>query len=190
MLERFRRTGGYECRAVELPELEKLRAFVSEAFETDEITPLDTMRRLYEKNREILHVLVRTSPNSAENGNNICGYFCVFPLTRAASKLVQAEALTGDKIGPDQIVRTRSRASAFYIGGIAASGGRYPSARVIAYLEARLSKAVSRAIPIYTRPVTKEGLRLMKRHSFQPVRALGDNQDGLGRIHIYTRTLR
>lgn len=188
-LDRFESTGDLLCREVATEELHDLREFVTEVLGTDDVTPLETMRAMCDKNPEVLSVVIRKPGTDGAGGEGqpvaIRGYFCIFPLTRAATRLVQSEILTGNKIGPEQLVKARSRPASIYIGGVAGRGQSRRSGFVLAHLQAKLSTAARRGTPIYARPVTRDGLRLMRHFNFKPLRPAHGSDEGLGRIHVW-----
>jgi hypothetical protein len=171
----------YTCRAAHEGELPLLRTFAMGLL-GENVTPLETMEQWYRKNPNIFHVIY---PQTEAGNEEITAFFSILPLSRAATKLVEAEILNGINITAEHLVSPNSRPASIYIGGIA--GVRWSRVRgaAVAYLHGELSRYAWKAVPIFTRPVTSQGLDLLKRYKFKPVKAIG-SQDPRGRMHKWS----
>lgn len=98
----------------------------------------------------------------------VAGYFNLMPLKKKAARLVGEGKLYGSKIASDDMVTVNTKPSAIYVGGISADS---PAAKAHALMAVmgRLGKQMKRGVEIYTRPVSKDGLRLARKYGFEPV---------------------
>jgi hypothetical protein len=122
------------------------------------------MRSWHKKNPEHLWIIYR-------EGRVIVGYFALLPLNKKAARRVDRGELYGASISEDDMVGVATKPSAIYIGGIAAKSKKAKAFAVGVLLE-RLNKMLVGGVPLYTRPVTKDGHRLVDKYGFLPVRAL------------------
>mgnify|MGYP005696265505 FL=1 len=105
------------------------------------------------------------------------GYFCVIPLLKRAAKLVEKEELTGANISVEHISSSRhnSKPYAVYVGAIAAKNLMAQGAAMNHLTSFFQMMHSSKVRNIYTRPVTKIGLKRSLERGFKPVdKRLGD----------------
>jgi hypothetical protein len=155
------------CRPAKATELQWLRDY-STSFFGETVTSLDLMRRWREKYSKVFTVLEEVSRSEGATHSTIHGYHCIVPLTIEAAALVGKEQIYGTSILQEHVSPTIKDAAAVYIGGVAAKGRRARAA-ILADLYARIDDLNDRRIPIYTRPVTEDGLRLVGDYPFVPV---------------------
>lgn len=159
-------------------ELEELHEFCKQFFGTD-FSSLELMRAWRDKNPEIFWLLRERAPEGEGAPGRLVGYYSLIPLTERAAALVQSEQITGASLTADCVVARGEKPAAYYIGGIAALPEK-PQGYVVASLIQRLDKERRAGMPIYSRPVTRDGLRLIQKYGFTPVSL---NYSGLNRIH-------
>jgi hypothetical protein len=171
----------FECRAVSRDEIKSLLHFSSHLL-PGSVMPLRDVKTIHQVNPSALFIGERTWRLWGLEITRKVGCFSLLPLTREASELLAKEALDGLSLTPLHICKPNRKPAALYLGSIAAKGFRN-KADIILYVKGRLSDEVDRGVRvIYTRPISKDGLRLAHRHRFMPV-ADGVADDQLGRIY-------
>ncbi|HEY0546935.1 MAG TPA: SIR2 family protein [Pyrinomonadaceae bacterium] len=158
----------YELRAVRREEIPALREFCVKLL-GNEISSVEKMIEWHDKNPDIFNILLQARAVSTESLKDIVGYYCIIPLNEEAAKLIHNENITGAMFSIDHIVPKGKKPAAIYIGGIAAEKQGKARAYIIGSIVQQLSKIRSRGIPIYSRPITDEGLNLLHGYSFVPV---------------------
>ena len=166
-IRRIFRDRPLRSRPARSKELMWVREFASSYFGTG-VTPLESMRRWHEKYKSVFILLEEVDRAQGRTQSTIHGYHCMIPLTSAAARLVADEQVDGTTILADHVSSTLRDAAAVYIGGVAGKGRRARAA-ILADLYARIDDLQERRIPIYTRPITDDGLRLVNDYPFVPV---------------------
>ena len=177
---------GLECRIAKKRDIEWIHQFGQQ-----ELGVSSNLNRLLEWqsiNREIFWVIINNDIRGDRN-KKLMGYFAVIPLNQAATTLVEAEKIDGTSFTKDHIIpRKRGRISktpaSIYIGGVAAKKGlrlrHFTLISLKAHINSENSKQGVKAF--YTRPVTDDGMRLIKRYKFSPV---SQYVNGYVMNHIY-----
>jgi len=88
-------------------------------------------------------------------------------LTKAAASLVAADNLKGTDLRAGHIAKSFGQPAAVYIGGLVADG-IFAKAELLARVGERLNHFQEKGIPVYTRPVTDDGFRVVQKYDFQP----------------------
>lgn len=154
-----------------------------------QVSSLNKMKTWFNHNSGMFWVIERVKRKAGIKQYELLGYFSILPLTRSAAELVQKEELAGAEFTTEHIVKPRQTPAAFYIGGIAGTGRR-AKAEALGYLKARVLELEEAArengdsAVFLTRPITSDGLRLMKKYDFYPVDATV--AEALGRVHLRT----
>ena len=136
-----------------------------------EISPLALMLDWQRKNHTVFRMLIEQRQSTFATSRKIVGYYCVLPVRKAAYDRLISGKMTGSAIAADDIVLPRHAPYAVYLGGMAATGFRARGGLLMAIrmdIEAAWS---GRAKRFLTRPVTAQGLRLVRHHGFTPVDA-------------------
>lgn len=103
------------------------------------------------------------------------GYYCIIPLNEKGTDLVEAEKLDGTSIAPEHMIphrkgRIRKTPSSIYIGGVVAKNRIRIRQFVLGSLIAHLNQEFDNGVSIvFSRPVTDDGMRLIKKYDFKPV---------------------
>ncbi|HWM93878.1 MAG TPA: hypothetical protein VN493_24175 [Thermoanaerobaculia bacterium] len=132
----------------------------------------EKMLQWHHKNPEYLWILHRVrTRDGAEVRRHLVGYFSIFPLNKAAARRVDRGELYGASISEEDMVSLEARPAGIYIGGIAARG-KVAQQFAMGVLMERLDKLLSKGVPLYTRPVSDDGKRLVRKYGFAPVRKI------------------
>jgi hypothetical protein len=110
----------------------------------------------------------------------LVGSFKLLPLTLDAVRALDAGQMTGSMFKPEHVARNKKETIAVYVGDVAATS-QFARAMVIAHLTVACTPAVGRGLPIYARPLTGDGLRVMTKHGFVQV-SDGTSRPEIGRI--------
>lgn len=98
--------------------------------------------------------------------NRIIGYTCLLPLTKKGEQQIEnRDVLVGD-LDTSYFARRFRKGCSVYIAGMV---GEKFSAKGAAISFIRDELEQNGALKAYSRPVTKDGVRLLKREGFQPV---------------------
>lgn len=155
----------FRWRCARAQDLARVRNF-AKSFFGEGISPIVAMRRWHKRYNKIFWLLeVRSASLDAAP---LRGYYCMIPVTSAAAEDLEGELLDGTTLQPEHIEPVTDRAAAVYIGAIAARGF-FARGSVLNHLRGRLTELDGRGIPIYARPVSEDGLRLLVKDQFKPV---------------------
>ena len=151
------------CPASE-DDLEKIHEMACNLFGED-VSPITEMKSWHKRNNKIFWAVRR------KNETELMGYFCVIPLLKRAAKLVEKEDLTGAHISVKHITSSQhnSKPYAIYVGAIAAKNLLAQGAAMNHLTSFFQMMHSSKVRNIYTRPVTKIGLKRSLERGFKPV---------------------
>jgi len=159
----------YQCRHVRHQELERHNEYW-ERFFPGEVSSLAQDRAWYRRNSKLFWFLfeVTTRRGARHAEPKLVGSFSIIPLTKSAALQVAREELVGATFAAEHIGKASRRPAAVYVGGVVAEG-LFAKAAILARLSEKVERLQEKHIVIYTRPVTSDGLRLVKKYDFQPV---------------------
>lgn len=115
------------------------------------------------------------------------GICSIVPMTDKAKALLEAENLNGLTFTPEHISKPRQEHTCLYIGSVGAIGARAKK-HILIFLEGVIDSEFGKGIDVvFTRPTTKNGLRIAKRFGFIPV--MDDaGEDELNRLYRIYKT--
>ncbi len=140
-------------------ELPGLRAYI--VAEVGPVTPLAEMARLTLRNEDWLHAVRRVGYSG------YAGAFAILPLGGAASEAFGRNAMTGAQITVEHIAENREETRSVYLGSILSGPERLGRAATLAAFNAVAAEYGD--VPFYSRPVSKDGLRVLTRLGYRPV---------------------
>jgi hypothetical protein len=136
---------------------------------------LEKMREWYAINPRIF--LKMCLVDIASSQERIVASVKLVPLCRNAVALLEAGSLKGTEFSESHIMRRGKVPSGWYIGDLVGSS-RQSGGHMMKHAILYLDKYIRRHTPVYARPLTKDGLRLIEKYKFTPV-------SEKGRGHIY-----
>lgn len=175
----------FDCRVAKKRDIEWIHRFGEEELRVT--VDINKLRDWYAINYEIFWVIVDRRPRLDRN-KRLAGYFALIPLNKLGTELVEAEKLDGSSFTREHIIhhkrgRIRARPKSIYIGGVAAKRGIRLRQFTLDSLKAHIGRENSDGVnTFFTRPVTNDGLRLVRRHRFSPVNKF---VRGYVKEHIY-----
>jgi len=127
----------------------------------------------------IFRVVKRVIVSDEERRERFSGYFCAIPLSAEAAASVKAGALRGGELTMEHVPANPGDTAALYLGAVAARD-HYSRAVVLEALRLHVNYSVALGIrQVLTRPLTDHGLRLVRKHLFQPL----DGTGGLDKLY-------
>lgn len=158
----------YDCLNVGSGQLEEIYLFCNQVL-GEGIASIERVRQWYGKNHDIFYLIYERKRRSFKQTNTLVGFFAVFPVTQQAKRLLSKNQLKGTEFTADHIVARGHQPAAIYIGAVAARGFKAKERTLMALMGYVISLAVRKKILVYTRPISKDGLRLAKQYGFEPV---------------------
>lgn len=160
-------------------DVHNIRSFAVSFF-GEEVTPEDVLVQ-FTKRGGIFRVVKRVMVADGERHERLSGYFCVIPLSSTAMASVKDGTLRGGQLTMNHVPASSEETAALYIGAVAA---RDLASRAIVLEALRLHvHYYSKELGIHeviTRPVTNDGLRIVRKHGFRPFKGEG----GLDELYI------
>lgn len=175
-----RHTEALQCRPVSRSNVRAVHALLKDAF-GDETPSISRMLAWQRRNRGVLTALYTKQLERGIRTETLVGVFKILPLTVDGEKLVAREQRTGTTLSARHIATDADETTAFYIGDILAVTSR-AKAEVLRQLNRVLRPELNRGMPVYTRPLTRDGARLVHTYGFMPVAQAATAGDA-GRIH-------
>jgi hypothetical protein len=171
----------YEFRPIRRTELHSQLRLVRDLL--GEAPPLRSVKDIYNANQKSIWLAERVATyRSGTRSFKVVGFFSLVPLNEEAVALLEEERLDGLRFNSEHICPPKQRPAGLYVGSIAVHGWR-ARGEILGYVRSRIDEAAESGIHlVYTRPITRDGLRLAKRHEFLPV-ADDCKDDELKRIY-------
>lgn len=150
------------------PDLPQLHSFYQEFFE-DDVPSLDLMRTWVRKYRKAFAMVYRVNDISIKKKQQVlAGSYKVLLVTEEAVRGLEAEDLCGSTFKAEHVASRQKDAAAYYIGDVIATT-RLARGFILASLNVACEHAFRRGLPIYARPLTSDGLRVMTQYGFVQV---------------------
>jgi hypothetical protein len=96
---------------------------------------------------------------------SLVGSFKVLPVTEEAVRGLELKRLTGSSLRPEHIAKRQKDTAGFYVGDVFATT-TFARGRIMAHIIIECEQAIRKGLPIYARPLTKDGKKTMKRRGF------------------------
>jgi hypothetical protein len=133
------------------------------------------------RNKTVLTAVYAKKLRGGRTTQRLVGVFKVLPLTPQAVALFESEQLTGATLSANHIAAEGEKVAALYIGDVAASTHQ-GKAEVLRQLKHAVELQLKPGASVYTRPLTADGIRLVRKYNFIPV--MNEVLPGsAGRIH-------
>lgn len=155
-------------RSAKRHELQEVIPFYDRVVGGDRPT-INALKELFNANNKSFVFYEKISYSGGQKRTKVLGFCTIIPVTTQAEKLLEREELNGLRLDRAHVVRPGAACASIYIGSIGADGQSAKAAvlnYVLGQLHSYASAGVKRA---YTRPVTKDGLRVAKKYAFVPV---------------------
>lgn len=163
------------------PVVELMRRFFGE-----ETPSPSRMLEWQRRNKTVLTAVYMKKLKRGKIDKELVGVFKILPLTEQAVDLLESEQKTGATLKAQDIAGEGDKAAALYIGDVVAST-RDGKAEVLRQLKQRVEPQIDLGVPVYTRPLTADGARLVQKYNFVPV--MKEIPSGAaGRIHKLLRS--
>ena len=129
----------------------------------------DQLRDLLKINPKLYYV-IEGRPDPLSGKVSIVGCFTILPLKTGAVRGLESGELTGASIKADHICRLKGAPKAFYIGSVIGSDF-WTSVIAIKKLGQEITRLCKKhkIVTLYARPVTNDGLRLVRKRKFKNV---------------------
>lgn len=135
----------------------------------DEVSPLQSMVLWQEKNKYIFHTLYAVKSSAYERRKRIVGYFVLLPLKETALRRLESGSARAKHLSTDDLHFYDENWDAVFIGAVVAVGFR-ARATILSLVQREITSFCAQKTNLfYTRPVTNDGLRLVKKFNFLSV---------------------
>jgi len=165
---RFFDPPAYLCRSARQGDLDNMHEYWESFFGSD-ISDVVQDRAWHNKNGKLFWLIFQTATRRGRKLEKplLVGSFSLLPLTKRAAELVGRGELVGSHFTVDHLVKDNSKAAAVYIGGVLASN-MFARGEALARVKERIEQLQKKGIPVYARPVTGDGFRLVEKYGFEP----------------------
>ena len=171
----------YQVRSAGFEDLERVHQFITDNL-GDTIAPLSHWYDRFQRNPSTTFLVERLEKTTDVETRELRGVFTAIPVTLEAKELLAKDEVNAVTFSRDHIAPPREKPGALYISVILGKDD-VSKALVIRSLRNRLNAPSARRISVFTRPTTKDGLRLAKKFGFQPVApVVGDSRYVIHRL--------
>lgn len=147
---------------------------------------LDQWRERYNKNPKIFHMVKAVTKKGFDCTEKLVGSFALTPITEETCELLEKCQLTGIGFTSHHITAPHEKPAALYLTGIVAVGiARGFTEMLVSWKLQQEAEEGNRLI--YTRPLTDDGIRLVKKYEFSPVDPTITYEAGKG--HVFKKEI-
>jgi len=158
----------YECYRAKKSELELIRDYGVQWF-GNEVSPLNRMSIWFERNKNIFTVMYRVKRTKVTKSRKFVGYYSVIPITEPAVVKLKSNEITGAGFLEEHIEPSNVDPYAIYVGAIVAQAG-LARGNIRSALHNEITNVwATKTKRVFTRPVSKHGLRLVEDYGFTAV---------------------
>jgi hypothetical protein len=169
----------YTCRQIKAQEVATVRRFaenhIGPAMPTDQ-----QLRAMLAVNHDLFYA-IESPPQNGNGPPALVGFFSILPLKQGAVLRLERAELIGAELLPDHITRKKGTPRGIYIGSVAGCGFRaraFALDRLITVVNTLCRK--HNISKVFARPVTGDGLRLLRKFGFKAV--MGDGSPVLNLV--------
>ena len=166
-LQRFIRQHGYFTVTARVHDLPTLAASYSAFFGTN-VPTLARMESWVGRSRDAFQMVYRLKRSENKSQIDLVGSYKMLPLTSKAVDLVRDRKVTGTTLLPQHIAQHSKEVAGVYLGDVFATT-RPARAAVLAFIHQACKPAVQKQLPVFARPLTTDGLRVMTNYGFVQV---------------------
>ncbi len=169
-----------DCRPVSRRDVQSVFELMHRFF-GDETPSITRMLEWQRRNKTVLTAVYSKRLRGGRTVQKLVGVYKVLPLTSQAVALLESEKKSGTTLSKHDIAAAGDEIAGLYIGDVVAST-RHGKAEIIRQLKQRVEAQLKLGVTVYTRPLTSDGARLVRKYSFSPV--MNEIAPGsAGRIH-------
>jgi hypothetical protein len=162
------RSEDYSSRIASGDEIAKLLAFAQMHLEPVGMPTEQQLRDLLTANQELFYI-VEGRDDDNPSTRKMVGCFTIIPLKQGAVRQLEDGSLQGAGIRPDNITKRKRTAKGFYVG-IVIGADLYAKGFTLKHLEMEMDRLCKNGVmKVFTRPVTDDGLRLVRKQGFRNV---------------------
>jgi hypothetical protein len=161
------RDATYWVEAAKVDDLDTLYKLYQSAFGLD-LTPKEQMKKWVAKNSAIAWIVFR-APEADSLQRELVGFFDVEPLTKGAVRRLEEKEADARSMSDADIMKSTAQAVHFYIGSVGAVSAKHRWNVELCFLDRIAYLSSKKAVTFYARPVTDDGLRLLRRNDFAPI---------------------
>lgn len=157
----------FQCHTAKQSDLPLIHKMAQEHF-GDLVTPISTMKRWHDQNNELFSILYRIKTSGFKQIREMVGYYCVIPLTDAATAALLSGELRAIQLQPQHISAPGRACRAVFIGAIVGMTNK-AKGNILSILHRDLTSRYAKySQEFITRPVTTDGLRIVQKYGFLP----------------------
>jgi hypothetical protein len=177
----FRRINSkYICVHATQADLPQLHDLYTEFFGAD-VPSVSLMRSWMQQHRKTFAMVYRVNDSSIKKKEQVLvGSYKVLLITEEAVRELERGQLSGSTFMPKHIASRQKDAAAYYVGDVVATT-QFARGVLLGYLNAACEQAIRKGFPIYARPLTSAGRRVMTGYGFV-LAADGKTMPEIGRL--------
>lgn len=160
------------ARRVKRNDLKSMYAFCGGIF-GDNFSSFNNVKRWFKQNEKMFWIVERVRQKGPITVSKITGFYSIIPLTNSGVEALHSGQIDGRGFFVEHIAKDNDTASAFYIGAIGSKGTRSKGIALGSLITNITQILDSKPRYVYTRPTTRDGLRLARQRGFEAVDGSG-----------------
>lgn len=139
----------------------------------DNFSSFNSIKRWFQHNDKMFWIVEQIKQKGPVTVSKITGFYSIIPLTSSGVEALRSGQIDGRGFLIEHIAKNIETASAFYIGAIGSKGTRSKGAALGSLITNITHILENKPCHVYTRPTTRDGLRLARQRGFEAIDGTG-----------------
>lgn len=139
----------------------------------DNFSSFNSVKRWFHHNDQMFWIVVREKQKGPMVITKITGFYSILPLTSQGVSVLCDGQIDGRGFLIEHIAKDHHNAAAFYIGAIGSKGHKSKGIALGSLITTMTQILEKNPCDVYTRPTTRDGLRLARQKGFEAVDGSG-----------------
>lgn len=148
----------------------------------DDFSSFNSVKKWFRHNEKMFWMVEKHTHSGPARLSVVTGFFSILPLTQAGVKMLLEDQIDGTKFTTEHIEPNFDSPAAYYVGAIGSKGGKSKGVALGALIERMYVFLENYPAIVYTRPTTRDGLRIARQQQFEAVD--GSGTEDLNKLYV------
>ncbi len=139
----------------------------------DDFSSFNAMKKWFHHNKQMFWIVEKTKRKGPVTVSVVTGFFSILPLTKEGVTMLLDGQIDGTSFTTKHIALNFDAPKAYYVGAIGSKGGKSKGVALGALLGLMTEFLEKHQASVYTRPTTRDGMRVARQQQFEAVDGSG-----------------